>query len=398
MLFSLLNVFRRKNKKAAVKNVLVVELFEMGAAVMAYPAIRFVQKKLQDVNIYCLCTDSVRQSWEILNVLPRENILSIKSGNLLQFAASLLRKIWRLRSAKIDLAIDFELFMRISSIIVFLTGARYKAGFHRYEHEGLYRGSFYDYRVAFNQNMHITRNYLALVMTALYEKIDYPNYKAGINLPEEDLPVYHSQNDVREAVERKIRTCYPDFQGRQLILLSPDVGKNLSVRNYPKENYVAVVKKILAVRPSCLFLLIGVKENEKTCAWIAGMVNDERCVDFCSRTASLQELLELMSMSALLIGNDNGPLHFASMTSCRILGLFSTDSPYVYGPVGKCVILYRFFHCSPCISAYNHKKSRCVRNLCLETLEPSLVSDFALRLLDEKLKYHTINNETPYLF
>ena len=127
-------------------------------------------------------------------------------------------------------------------------------------------------------------------------------------------------------------------------------------------------------------------------------VGHKQCIDFSGRTATLTELLELIHLASLLIGNDNGPLHFASMTSCKILALFSAESPLLYGPLGNCVILYQFYQCSPCISAFNHKHTRCTDNRCLKTLHPDLVSDYAIQLLEDRVSYHTCNNGVPYLF
>ena len=139
-LFSLLNFFKRKNRDIQVKNILVLELFEMGAAVMAYPSIRCLQKNYPQANIYCLCTDSVKEAWEVLNIVPGDHILSVESKDLFRFGRSLLKRIVQLRKIKIDLLIDLGLFMRIPSMIAFMIGAKLTSGFYRYDMEGLYRG------------------------------------------------------------------------------------------------------------------------------------------------------------------------------------------------------------------------------------------------------------------
>ena len=177
-LFSLLNFFKRKNRSIPVKNILVLELFEMGAAVMAYPSIRRLQKNYPQANIYCLCTDSVKEAWEVLNIVPGDHILSVESKDLFRFGVSLLTRIIQLRKIKVDLLIDLGLFMRIPSMIAFMIGAKLTSGFNRYEMEGLYRGNHYDYPVAFNQNAHIAKNFLALTLAVINKKDDYPHLKS----------------------------------------------------------------------------------------------------------------------------------------------------------------------------------------------------------------------------
>jgi len=397
-LFSLLHALTPKRSPEPVKRILVVELFEMGAAIMASPAIRLLKTQYPQAEIYCLCTDTVRETWALLGLIPTENILAVESKTVSRFAFSLVSRIRQLRSLKLDLLIDLELFMRIPSIIAFLSGAKRKVGFYRHNMEGLYRGTYYDGRVAFNQNTHISKNFLALALAAAEPGADYPDSKVAIDPRRLTLPAYRSDPDLAAEVRRKLKRVFPDYRDQPMILVCPDVGQNLAVRNYPRESFAVAIKAILAARPDHLVVLIGTRRDQPTCQWIVGRVDHPQCIDFSGQTVSLIELLELISMAELLIGNDNGPLHFASMTSCRILGLFSTDSPFMYGPLGRCVVLYPFYQCSPCISAFNHKRSRCTDNRCLQTLPPERVGDYALRLLEDKLTFHTCNNEVPYLF
>ena len=113
----------------------------------------------------------------MMNIIPEEHIFAIADDNLISFLTSLTATIIRLRKKKIDVIIDFGLFMRVSAVLSFLLKADRRAGFYRYEFEGLYRGTFFDCRCAFNQNSHIAKNFLALTKTALLPAKDYPNFK-----------------------------------------------------------------------------------------------------------------------------------------------------------------------------------------------------------------------------
>lgn len=396
-MFNLLNVFKIKKNVKAFKNVLVIQLFEMGAGIMAYPSIKYIKEKLGEVNIYFLSTNNIKEVWELLNVVPSENILTINDKNLFTFATSLIKQIIYLRKREIDLVIDFQLFMRISSTIAFLVRPNQIAGFYRYGLEGLYRGNFYHFRCCYNQNMHISKNFLALTKTAINQSSKIPNYKDEIKTSEIEVPKYQSDPELKNLVQEQVKTMYPHYNDEDIILVCPDVGKILKVRNYPAEYFVEVISNLLNHYPNCLVLLIGVKENDETCFLIKNKVNNPRCVNFCDRLKSIRELIELMTLSKLLIANDNGPIHFASLTPIKVLTLFSPESPFVYGPLGNCVVLYSYFHCSPCINAFNHKSSCCRDNLCLKSVKPDRVFDYSVRLLEDKLKYRTVNNKVPYI-
>ena len=103
----------------------------------------------------------------------------------------------------------------------------------------------------------------------------------------------------------------------------------------------------------------------------------DRCLNcHCGKT-NFKGLLEVISGADLLITNDNGPGHFATLTGTKTFGSFQHGQPYVYGPLGDAVIAYTNYQCSPCISAYNHKRSRCDDNQCLKTLPPATVVELA---------------------
>jgi ADP-heptose:LPS heptosyltransferase len=341
--------------------------------------------------------DQSKSCLELLDIIPNKNIYAINGNNSFNFICSLLQQIMRLRKKHIDIIIDYELFFRISAIASFLIKSKSKAGFYKYNLEGLYRGSFYDIKCAFNQNSHVAKNFLALTKSAIEQQNHSPNFKTEIKTSEIKLPQYRSDLEIKQNVVRKIKNLYAEYHDQNLILICPDVGKVLPVRNYPKDYYVKVIKRLLKNDSKSLVLLIGVVENMKTCSYIKNKVNHSRCINFCGYTATIKELMELIALSKLLIGNDNGPAHFASLTQTNTLVLFSVESPSMYGPLGKTVILYSFYHCSPCVSAFNHKSTVCSDNLCLQSLSPEKVTDFALKLMNNALTYKTVNNEISYV-
>lgn len=393
----LLSPFKRRGKNGPRRRILFIEFFEMGAAIMSYSALKYVRNELPDCELHVLCTSGNKESWEILGLVPAQNVHGVGTGGMLRFLFSILRAVRDLRRRRFDLVVDLDKFTRLSAIVSFLVGARQIAGFYPYEYEGLYRGDFIDIPCAYNQNAHIAKNFLALCKSALAEEQHYPNYKGPILSSEIQPPPFVSDPALARQVKERVKAIFPGWSGEPLVLVNPDVGPNLAIRNYPVSHYAQVISGILERNADARVLLTGVAENMAVCEKLAAAVGSERCVNFCAHTRSLHELVELMNFSQLLISNDNGPVHFASLTPTPIVALFSTDSPFVYGPLGNCVILYTFFHCSPCISVLNNKRSRCTNNLCLQTLAPAAVLESAIRVMEGQISYRTINGELSYL-
>lgn len=397
-LLSLLSIWNRLDLSIPkeIKKILVVELFEMGASIMIAPSMLYLLKEKPDADLYCLTTTNMKGSWEILKLVPPKNIFLLKDQGLLSFLFSALVLIFKMRKIKFDLVIDYELFLRVSAVLVGLLRAKRKAGFYQYELEGLSRGKIYNIPCSFNQNMHIAKNFLALTKTAIQDRKDYPNFKDAIRSEELVLPEYHSDNSAKQSLLSKLaRLCPEDISKKHILVVSHDVGLNLSIRNYPSENFVVVIKDLLKKNSDLYVILVGTKGEENSARQIYNKVSDERCFSLCGVT-TLKELFELIHMASAVLCNDNGVGHFAALTRTPAVALFSTDSPTVYGPLGPCTVLYSFFHCSPCISALNYKNSKCVDNKCLQVISTDLVNNAVQKIFEGKIPFGTVNNSIFY--
>jgi ADP-heptose:LPS heptosyltransferase len=101
-------------------------------------------------------------------------------------------------------------------------------------------------------------------------------------------------------------------------------------------------------------------------------VASKRCLNFAGEVAFL-DLIPLYGLSRVLITNDSGPGHFSSVTPIKSFVFFGPETPLLYGSLGNSTPIYAHFACSPCVSAYNHRKTPCQDNQCLKTLKPTQV-------------------------
>ena len=91
----------------------------------------------------------------------------------------------------------------------------------------------------------------------------------------------------------------------------------------------------------------------------------------------------LLRHAALLVTNDGGPAHFASMLTTPSIVLFGPESPQLYAPLASNTIcIYRQLACSPCLTAYNHRNSSCDGdNQCLKRITVDEVLNKARTIL-----------------
>src|SRR2546422_768342 len=84
------------------KNILFVELAEMGSIVVAYPAVKDLTKMYQDANIYFLSFRNIRESIEILNITLNNNIFTIDNKSLISLIKDTFKFMYLSRRKKID--------------------------------------------------------------------------------------------------------------------------------------------------------------------------------------------------------------------------------------------------------------------------------------------------------
>jgi ADP-heptose:LPS heptosyltransferase len=352
---------------ATPKKFLFIELSEMGSTVLAYPAMKYVLKRYPGAELYFLIFEENRFSVDMLGIIPKKHVFTISLRSPLHFLASTINILALMREAKLDVVFDLELFSRFSSLLSGLAGARTRVGYGRYHEEGLYRGSFMTHRVFYNPHIHISKNFMALVKSIEHDG-EYPLLKAAIQEEEMEEPRYESSKSDLEGLKGRLAAANPVVnEAEHLVLLSPNAGDLLPIRAWPLQNYVTLTERILE-RYNAVVIVIGLKGASRDAAEILDHIGSERCVDFTNQT-SFKDLLDLLNLADVLITADGGPAHFAAQMSIKSIVLFGPETPVLYAPLGRSAIsLSAGLACSPCLSAYNHRKTTCTDPKCMEAI------------------------------
>jgi ADP-heptose:LPS heptosyltransferase len=367
---------------AIPRKVLFIELSEMGSTVLAYPAMKDVVKRYPGVDLFFLIFEQNRFSVDMLGFIPKERVLTINLRSPLHFVASTIKTLTAMRKAKLDVVFDLELFSRFSSLLSGLAGARTRVGYGRYHEEGLYRGSFMTHRVFYNPHIHISKNFMALVKS-IEHKGEYPLLKAVIQDEEMEKPRYQSNESDLQDLKGRLAGVNPVINEADfLVLLSPNAGDLLPIRAWSLQNYVALTERILR-RFNAVVIVIGLEGASRDAAEILGHVGPERCIDFTNQT-SFKDLLDLLNLADVLVTADGGPAHFAAQTPIKSIVLFGPETPVLYAPLGRnTTSLSADLACSPCLSAYNHRKTSCTDPKCMEAITVNEVFDAVTEALSD---------------
>ena len=375
-----------QNTQGKPRAIVIILLSEMGSLVLAHGMFAHLKARYPDAQIHALLFRKNREILDLMQLMPPAQVHTVDDASLPGLLKSLFKAIRALRQANVDVAIDCELFSRISSLLSFASGAAIRVGFHRHTQEGLYRGSHINRRVPYNPYQHISAQFLALA--AAIDSSAHPRSKIPAlvaRLPSLPPPVVLPTGLVA-GLRQRLAQDFPAMQSRPLVLVYPG-GGILPIRAWPLTSYTALCQGLL--EGGCAVAVIGLKDDTALAQQLLASVQQEGdnlpIFDLTGYTRSIAELLALLHQADLLVTNDGGPGQFAALTPIRTVMLFGPETPALYAPLSpRCHAFYSALPCSPCLTAYNHRNSYCDGdNQCLKVIAPEAVLEKSREFLAE---------------
>ena len=96
----------------------------------------------------------------------------------------------------------------------------------------------------------------------------------------------------------------------------------LPLRRWADANYIELAKRILALAPDVFIAFMGGPAESAKTADIVKAVGSSRAFSTAGKT-TLRELLALYDLADVLVTNDSGPAHFATLTGVSTVVLLS---------------------------------------------------------------------------
>ena len=367
------------------RNVLCLKLVEQGATVLAYGAVERAIDLVGRENVYFLVFEENRPILDAVGWVPSENILCIRSGRFPTFVQDAIAAIRRCRRLKIDALLDMEHFARASAILAFLSGARIRVGLHRYTMEAPYRGDLLTHRLLYNPYLHTARYYDLLGRAMAFPPEAFPTIPIASDELSMRCPVFSPSEAHLKAWSERMAALAGEPEGGPVVILNPNAADRIPGRKWPLDRYVALAEQLLQWFPSATLIVTGTASERDGAEIIRTTLNSPRVVDLTG-TTSLEDLLVLYCIADVLVTNDSGPAHFASMTPIDVVVLFGPETPLLYGPIGDRVhIVYKNLVGTPSVSALNHRVPPTDDNAAMRAIETDEVVDLVKRILTERL-------------
>jgi len=369
----------------APQRIVIIKLVEQGATVIAAPAIQRAVEMVGRDNVFFAVFVENRPILDLLDLIPAENVIPIRSDGLFTIAIDTLRAIFRLRREKVDTAVDFEFFSKFSGALTYLSGAKRRIGFHSYAGEAGYRGDLMTHRVAYNIRLHASETYRMLIDAILVDGDQLPTL--GFRPADDTQPPKFVPNDTdTQRVRAMLAERFGGKQPTRLVLLNANAGDLLPIRRWADERYVLLAHRLLDDDPELCIALTGAKNEQAGAQLLAADVGSDRCVSVAGHT-TLTELFALYSLSEVMVTNDSGPAHYATLTDIDVVTLFGPESPDVFGArTDRSHLIWAGLACSPCVNAFNQRVTACKNNLCMQGIGVDAVFETVTAVLEQRSK------------
>ena len=360
---------------APPRRILFLKFIEQGATVLAQDAIGLAVRNVGRDNVFFCVFESNRAILDVLGTLPPANILSIRDRRLATFVTDFLRAAWFVRAHRIDSVVDMEFFSRASAIFAFLSGAANRVGLHRFTGELPYRGNLMTHRIQYLPHLHIAMQYRILVEALFRRHDDEPLLKVALSEIRADAEGERQGSFVPQPSELERMRTRIGGDAQPTIILNPNASDLLPLRKWPAERFRALAERLLAAYPQARLVVTGAPSEKEAAETLCRTLASPRVVSMAGET-SLPELLTLYSLADVLVTNDSGPGHFASLTPVHAIVLFGPETPRLFGPLSSSsTVLWKELACSPCVSVFNHRLSPCRNNVCMQSITVDDVFD-----------------------
>jgi ADP-heptose:LPS heptosyltransferase len=298
--------------------------------------------------------------------------------------------VLRVRKIGIDAVVDMEFLTRFSAILTFMTGTKSRVGFHTFYGDGPYRGDLMTHRLLYNPHLHTSQMFEAMVEALTRDPSVLPTFDFR---PPANQPLARfrpSPSDVAE-INGLLQRENPRIGSAPIILLNPNASDLLPLRRWPSLRYVELARRLLERYPDLFIGFTGAPAEAASNNQLADEVGSSRVIPLAGKT-TLRQVLTLYTRSEILVTNDSGPAHFASMTPIRVIALFGPETPALFAVRSpEATAVWAGITCSPCVNAYNNRQSVCRNNLCMQAITVDVVFEKVTRIYDS-LKKRTSEN------
>ncbi|MDG2307392.1 MAG: glycosyltransferase family 9 protein [Candidatus Binatia bacterium] len=334
------------------RRVLAIKFYGLGNIAMILPTLAAMKRDDPEVEIDFLTLPGNISLLEQSGFVTRS--LTVEVSSLGDFIGSVIGLFNALRGGKYDAVLDFEQFMKLSGIFAFLSGAPARIGFNT---EGQARGWLYSHRVAYADTDHMADIFMRLALPF------------GLAIQ----PAPHVRISVAASDRADALAAAGVSDGAGLVAMHVGTGPNygkVALKRWSVERFARLADHLIETRGvRVVFTGVGEEEADLVREALQHMRHPDGARSLCD-VLSVGALTGLLEAATFVVSNDTSVMHLTGLVETPVVAIFGATEPRIYGPRGSAdLVFYRAVFCSPCLSNYNLKMSRCVDPVCMRQIE-----------------------------
>jgi heptosyltransferase II len=330
----------------------------LGDAVMSVPAVRAIKNGRPDVHVTIAAPDKIAAMWSLIPEV--DAIVSLPDSSLVSVVRLLRKQI------RFDVAILFPNSLRVV-LESWLSGIVHRVGYRGHWRSWLVNQIIREPRKPRPLEHHSLRFLrIARECGAETEKTSnvQPASAVGDGLRRSERPTLNVQ--LSDSNRLSIINHQPLKIG-----LCPGAEYGPAKRWLP-ERFAEAAAKISA-QSSAQWILFGTKNDAAIGEQIAAAIGDH-CVNRIGQT-TLDQLIAELQQCRLLLTNDTGTMHLATLLGVPVVAIFGSTEPRLTGPLGNGhVVLRHHVECSPCFLRECPIDFRCMKAVSADEVAAAVLS------------------------
>jgi len=312
----------------------------LGDAVMSVTAVRAIKTGRPDAHVTIAAPAKIAPVWKLVPEV--DAILPLASNSLLSAVRSIRDQ------PAFDVAILFPNSLRVA-LETWLSGVSRRVGYRGHSRNWLLNQVIPE-RPPPRRLEHQSARYLRIAQIC-----------GGGNSHQPTSNIRMAASDERSAI---------NYQPLQ-IGLSPGAEYGPAKRWLP-ERFAEAAAKVAAQTP-VQWVLFGTPKDAEIGEQIATSLGDS-CVNRIGQT-TLDQLILALRDCRLLLTNDTGTMHLASLLGVPVVAIFGSTEPGLTGPLGdRHIILRHHVECSPCFLRKCPIDFRCMKAVAVQEVVDAVLS------------------------
>jgi len=353
---------------SSIQRILAINFGGIGDEILFFPVIQGLRETYPNSRITMLVEPRCAGIGAFNPAIDEVMTFDIKAK---PGPAELMALVGELRKRKFDLAISSGGSAMVP-ILLWLTGARYRAGYGASKTAGLLT-----YKAPLNKQQYAGDMYYDLIR----EWVPSPNRLPQVAIAPADW------NWAKEFMaEQGVQP------GEAVVMLHPGCSR-LSVlkgfiKSWAPENWAELARRLAG--DGVRVMIAGGPDDEETLAAIRAQLSAQAdasgsaVIDAAGKTKGLGQLAALIEQASVLVAVDSAPLHLGVAVAKPTVAIFGPTDPKKLLPEGT---IHQAVHvsgleCRPCL--WDRRQTTCEALTCLKDLSVDMVEQAVRRVLPAK--------------